>query len=120
MADVARAWRLADTASKTAIHRGEPAASIGRELRYALITTSVNSLATTFPAGLLPALVRTGLWRPEQAVAYARRTPGPAERYEALTLLTDVLRDAPMRRTLVLAEALEVARTIQDVGRWCP
>jgi NB-ARC domain len=112
LTDVREAWRLAEQATDTALERGQPAASIALELRYALIVASLVSIAANIPAPLLSALVHARLWLPAQALAYARAIPSTTSRYEALSTLAAHL--SAEQRGPVLAEALAAARAIGD------
>jgi hypothetical protein len=71
--DVARARHTAEAASSRQIEQGEPATALGRELRYALITVSINSVAANVPPPLVKALVEKGRWIAPQGLAWARR-----------------------------------------------
>ena len=53
------------------------AASLGLETRYALISSSLVSLAATLPLPLITALTEHRLWSPAQALAYSPPAPRP-------------------------------------------
>jgi hypothetical protein len=114
--DVARAWRLAEHESHFSIEAGQPAADLALEVRYALVTTSLGSLARRIPPALLRALVDAGTWRLPQALRYARQMPQAPLQAEALTLLA---RDQPERqRSDILQQALETTLTISLRPDW--
>ena len=69
------------------IEAGSPAPSVARELRYSLIASSIRGLAATVPAALVAALVRSGVWRADVAVALARTIDDPFLRYQQLAAL---------------------------------
>ncbi|WP_230968227.1 hypothetical protein [Nostoc sp. WHI] len=48
---------------------------VGLQCRYALITTSLNSLAGNLPVELLVALVKNNVWTAEQGLPYALQNP---------------------------------------------
>jgi hypothetical protein len=73
-ADVRLAWDLAQQRS-----------DIGLEIRYALITASIASLAASIPAELVLALVSGGQWTAGQGFRHARRVPDAATRAQTLT-----------------------------------
>jgi hypothetical protein len=77
----------------------------GLELRYALVLSSINSVAANLPPALLTALVRSGSWSPARALTAARHVPEPARRARALAALTAVGGDT-------WDEAVAVARSI--------
>src|SRR5271165_4734221 len=105
--DLARARRGVDQ------HIEGRSPAIGLRCRYALMTTSLNSLAGNIPPALLAALVESNMWLPSQGLAYARQVPEAAQRVQALTaLLTAQL--TPLERNQILGAALEAARAIGD------
>ncbi len=101
--DVARAWQVAEQQ-----YEQDPAQSITLQLRYALIRTTLNSLAKNIPAQLMAALVEKGVWFPAQALTYAQQAQESRKRADILQAL------APHLPTSLLPVALEVARSIQD------
>ena len=106
--DVDRAWQLAERA-----YAGRQSSSaIGLQCRYALIVTSLCSLAGNIPPALLAALVEKGIWPGPQGLAYARQMQKPGLRSRALAALAPRL--APTERDQALREALEAARAIGD------
>ena len=107
LADVARAWRLAE--EEFAVHHSPSA--IGFQCRYALITVSLNSLAKNVPPDLLAALVEEGMWTPAQGLAYARRVPYPWQRSDALARLAPHF--PGLERERILGEALAEAQMIE-------
>lgn len=112
MKDVDRAWALAETDSRNLLARGEVPRPVTLELRYALLSASVNSLAANIPPSLLLELVARKKLPVEEAIGYARRGPDPLGRAEALLMLANALGD-PYRDDL-LTEALAAACAIDD------
>jgi len=110
--DVARAWRAAEMATARQVEGGEPASRLGLELRYALITVSVNSIAANVRPSLVKALVEKGIWTATQGLAYARRMPVPRWRAEALAAVAASI-DEPARPG-ALGEAVAAARAISS------
>ena len=108
LSDVDRAWRLTEEAFTD---RRSPIA-IGLQCRYALIVTSLCSLAGNIPPALLAALVEKGICTGLQGWAYARQIQEPELRSRVLAALAPRLR--PTERDQALREALEVARAIGD------
>ncbi|MFM6664233.1 MAG: NB-ARC domain-containing protein [Microcystis panniformis] len=101
--DVSRAWQLAEE------HFIEnPSDSIGLQVRYALITTSLNSLATNIPPELIAALIKHEIWTPAQGLAYVRQSQDSSKQAEGLEKIT------PYLPPTLLPEALEIARGIGD------
>ena len=81
LADLARTRRGVDQ------HVEGRSPAIGLRCRYALMTTSLNSLAGNIPTELLAALVESGTWLPSQALAYARQVPDAEQRVQAFSRL---------------------------------
>ena len=106
LADLARAWHGVDQP----VEGRSPA--IGLRCRYALMTTSLNSLAGNIPTDLLAALVESGTWLPSQALAYARQVPNAVQRVQAFSRLLPRLSEH--ERDQALRQALEAARAIGD------
>ncbi|MBW4596693.1 MAG: hypothetical protein KME46_28280 [Brasilonema angustatum HA4187-MV1] len=101
--DIARAWKLAEK-----MFEEKPTQSIALQCRYALITTSLNSLAKNIPGSLIAALVKQKLWSQAQGLAYVQQTKESNQRAEALSAL------APYLSESLLSIALEAALGIQS------
>ncbi|MDB9429095.1 NB-ARC domain-containing protein [Microcystis aeruginosa CS-555/01A07] len=101
--DVSRAWQLAEE------HFIEnPSESIGLQVRYALITTSLNSLAGNIKPELIAELVKQEIWTPAQGLAYVRQNQDDFRRAEGLEVMSLYLPPT------LLPEALEITREIRD------
>ena len=107
LADIELAWAEGNKA-----YERKSGKSIGLQCRYALIKSSINSLAE-IPAALMIALVKHQYWKPTKALAYARQIPDPQKRFESLTLLADQLPSSELLRSQVLQAALEAALDIR-------
>ncbi|WP_346289516.1 NB-ARC domain-containing protein [Sphaerothrix gracilis] len=103
VADVARAWRLAN-----GLFDKQPARAIALQCRYALIKASLNSLAFNFPPELIGALVETGRWSPAQGLTHIQQLTIPWHRWKSLE---EVILHLPER---LLEEALKISKGIQD------
>ncbi|MBC7226280.1 MAG: AAA family ATPase [Thermoflexales bacterium] len=104
LADLDLAWRRAEEEG-----RGEPAA-LGRQVRCALIESSIHSLAGNIPPELLAAALEKGVLGPPAALAYARQASDPWQRAHALAGL------APHLPEELLREALAAAWKIGDAS----
>ncbi len=102
--DVHRAWRIAERQYDP----GAPNRYIGLQLKYALVLTSLSSLASRIRPSLLAAAVAKEVWPPEQALAYAQQVPDAVHRAESITLL------APRLPVGLLQRALSAASMIED------
>jgi hypothetical protein len=86
LADIRRAWVLAE-------HAYLPAditltgANISLQCRYALIISSLNSLAENIPSRLLHFIVKRGVWTQHKGMLYARQVLDPLKRAEAIAAL---------------------------------
>ncbi|MFB2807360.1 NB-ARC domain-containing protein [Microcystis sp. BLCC-F209] len=101
--DVSRAWQLAE--EHFIENKSE---SLGLQVRYALITTSLNSLAGNIKPELMAALIQHEIWTPAQGLAYVRQNPDSEKQAEGLTAIS------PYLTSTLLSEALEIARGIGD------
>src|SRR5579863_2405902 len=114
--DVAQARTSASRAVADAIADGRPAAALPLELRYALITSSINSLSRNLPPALLAALVADGAWSIARAQRYAAQQPFAPLRAEAFALLAG---QCPPDAALdCLREARTAARDIRHRPDW--
>ncbi|WP_286824242.1 NB-ARC domain-containing protein, partial [Microcystis sp. LSC13-02] len=99
--DIARAWQLAEE------HFSENKSEfMGLQVRYALITTSLNSLAGNIPAELMALLIQHEIWTPAQGLAYVRQNQDDEKRAERLKAIS------PHLPSTLLPEALATAREI--------
>ncbi|TRU36999.1 MAG: trypsin-like serine protease, partial [Microcystis aeruginosa Ma_MB_F_20061100_S20] len=101
--DVSRAWQLAE--EHFIENKSE---SMGLQVRYALITTSLNSLAANIPPELIAALIKQEIWTPAQGLAYVRQSQDDKKQAEGLMAIS------PYLSPTLLPEALAVARGIGD------
>src|SRR4051812_16747760 len=111
LADIATARRLAEEAATAEVIHDRPASTSVLALRYALVTASIHSVASSVPPVLVAALVRAGLWNAEKALAYGRQDPSRYDRVKTLAALVPVL-SGPLQVSAA-REALAAAR---DVG----
>ena len=100
--DVARAWKWAESEYET-----NPTRAIGLQCRYALITSSLNTMAGNIPPELIAALVEKKVWTTAQGLAYSRQVQSLPQRAEALSKLASYLPE-------IWLEALEAARNISS------
>jgi hypothetical protein len=114
IADIARGWRLAESASVAEIESGNTSPSIALEVRYALISSSINNIGANIPPVVLSRLVETGVWTETQGLTYADRIPDLTRRSEALAAIARNL--AGDAKELTLGRALDAALTIKDEG----
>ena len=101
--DLGRAWQLAiDT------YNQEPSQSVALVFRYALIRTSLNSLASNVPAELVGALVEKGVWQAAQGLAYAKQAQNPWHRAACISAIV------PHMPKALLPEVLNTIGQIND------
>jgi hypothetical protein len=96
LADVEHAWRLAEGRSD----------DVHRQCRYALVTATIDNLATNIPPGLYVALVEKGVWAPSRGYAYAQRIRYERKRAEALLGLAPYLSETNLRDVLTATYGL--------------
>jgi hypothetical protein len=104
--DVQRAWGLAEAASSQELTDNRPMISIGTEIRYALLTASVGSLAEEIPPLLISSLVALGRWTPDQAIAHVRQIPNEFQRAAAIEAVAPHLPEPLAEEVFEWAQAL--------------
>ena len=105
LADLAIAWEHSD---EEVMH---DVRAMGRQLRYALIKSSIHSLAESVSPELLAALVQYEVpgWTPSSALSYCRAIPDEQQRAECIAVLAPTLDADLLCEALLTAEALEWA-----------
>ncbi len=119
LADISQAWQLAQQAARpdpspaaTYHYTPDTPQNIGLQCRYALITSSINSLAHTIPIPLLVALLEKRIWLPNQILVYIREIPDDEQSAVALSAIVPYLKNdrdqshTLLSNTLALASAL--------------
>ncbi len=109
--DVSRAWQLAeDSYAKT-----KDPVFIGYQIRYALIITSLNSLAKKIPPNLLLALIESGYWPVGQGIAYARQVPNREQKSRALlNLAVNLGQSGNSEKAVRLVKEIEVEKYLAE------
>jgi hypothetical protein len=112
-ADVQRAWNHAENDYRPAdnISAGE---NISLQCRYALIASSLNSLAENVPPRLLHFLVKEGVWSLQRGIFYARQIPNGWQRAEAMIAILPLLEEETER----MKWWRETLANIQAVKYW--
>lgn len=108
-----RAQQITDRAASPA----DQAEGIALEFRYALIRSSIVSLAGTVPAGILAALARRRIWTFDRAQAYAEMMPDAEQRSDALRRLARFRGLPEHRKTHLVELAGEAAEGIDYAMR---
>ena len=116
--DIARAWQLAEENSIEQIRQGNLATTVGLEVRYALASTSINSLAMNFPPEVLSEFVSRKLWTQDQALAYAWRIPDSEQRVKALMEIASLM--CGQEREAVVGEVVDTLldKATENHGYW--
>lgn len=110
--DLLKAWNLLD--NKSCKQLGVELSGV--ECRYALILSSISSLADKIPPKLLEVLVEKGVWSSVHALAYARRESDAQSRMLSLLLLVSHLPESLQEQ--VLHEALMATQKIDRREVW--
>ena len=106
--DLSVAWSVAELADQADAGQGRSPGMLARELRCALSTASVHSLAFSVPAPLLGQLVAAGMWPPGESLAMIEQIPDAQDRADGLVELSRVLPEP------LLGQALNVASAVTD------
>lgn len=112
LADLMIAWQDAHKRTQAQIAAHETPTALADCLRYALIRTSVNSLAANHAPELVAHAVETGLWEPQRAMSLASKVPDPEQRAEFYVALLATKRLDYHSRVLANQKGLLAARTI--------
>lgn len=75
------------------VERESPELRLAGQCRYALMISSLHSLAQAIPPALSLVLLRKGVWKPEQALDRLRQLRRPADRASSLVELVVVLNE---------------------------
>src|SRR5262249_30165275 len=89
--DLTSAWDLVDQDGEKANVAAGSIDVIGKQCRYALIFSSINSLTGNLSTKLLVSLVQHRVWTPMQALAYIQRHPEEERRSELLVALAPLI-----------------------------
>ncbi len=111
LADIELAWQLAEQVTDRGTTGQERIASVALELRYALITSSLVSIAANLPPVLVAALVSRGVWTARQALAYAARIPDADSKAATLLLLA---RLPSLKKADLVAQVRQIAVTMEN------
>ncbi len=111
-ADVRLAWARAEEGFLSA-DQHQKAEALALQIRYSLTISSVRSLVQNLASNLIRELVVEGIWRAEQALAYARQVADPYRRLSMLSLIIPLLSE-PLRIS-VLKEALKDVDSVQGL-----
>ncbi|MEM9091264.1 MAG: NB-ARC domain-containing protein [Cyanobacteria bacterium P01_F01_bin.53] len=103
--DMGRAWALASAGYEEA-----PGETVARLMHYALVRTSLNSLASNVPAELVGALVEKGVWQPAQGLAYAQQAQKPWHRAACISAIVPHMPEA------LLPEVVKTIGQINDAA----
>jgi hypothetical protein len=108
LADINQAWQ---TVGKGSLDLPDV---IELHCRYALMLTSINSLAKEILPTLLVQLVAKRAWEPEQGLAYARRIPDNKRRVEVLLGLAPYLDMEDVQVRLAIREMMSTVLIDRD------
>ncbi|MEO1184481.1 MAG: NB-ARC domain-containing protein, partial [Cyanobacteria bacterium J06636_27] len=105
VSNIIDAWRLAEE-----MFEQNCSESVALQFRYALIITSLNSLAVNIPENLLILLVEKRVWSSEQALTYLRQNQDLQVRAKSVIKLSDFLPQILKKQALltVLDETKEI------------
>jgi hypothetical protein len=88
LADLSLAWQgFAHPMALEQADRGEQPAAVVDAVRYALIRSSVNSVAGNYPPEIVARAVETGTWAAERGLSVAEHVADPGARAELFTRL---------------------------------
>jgi hypothetical protein len=100
LADIALAWKQVEEEFERT-HQGR---LIGLQCRYALITSTFNSIATNIPVCTLVSLIEQNIWTAHTGLAYIRRMLDYWQQFEAINKLIPCLPEFLKQEGRVLQE----------------
>ena len=113
--DIQRAWTLSEKDSEYNIKKGNIVSSIGLEIRYALIYTSINSLSANIPEELLIALLETKKWTAAKALFYALKEPNLFKKTSKLISIYTRVNEQTLKKEQLLKNVLDSALKIKNI-----
>lgn len=110
IADVRRAWELAESAYKLT-DIPQTGRNINLQCRYALIVSTLNSLGQNIPSQLLHFLIKQKIWTLKQGMMYARQVLDEYERVQSMVAVLPLIENKAeqmewFRETLANVEAV--------------
>ncbi len=114
LADLDAAWQRAHEATQRRIDADEEPAGLADCVRYALIHTSINSLAGNYDPSLVARAVETGVWSVERAFGIARLVADAERRAAIYTSLLKSHGLSGEQRLAAEMEGLAAAQAISD------
>lgn len=114
--DISRARKLVEKESESQIKVNEIAYSIGLEVRYGLLNTSINSLSANIPVRLLNELLKSNIWTSTKVLMYAQREPDHYKRLEKLLSIIHEV-DCNLIKNKAIEKAIDSAYQIHDEGQ---
>jgi len=112
--DLTQAWEIAHAETLRQIDAQEEPEAIAQCIRYALIQTSINSIAANYPPELVAQAVKTGLWTAERALALAERVPDAHQKVKMYVAILGTEKLIGDQHTSNQKIALQTALGIQD------
>jgi hypothetical protein len=112
--DVNLARERAEKATDQAASPAGRVQGVALEIRYALVRSSIASLADTIPAEFLAALVSRGVWKFPKAQAYAEVMPDAENRSRALCRLAEFRRPGEAARARLVDLSSQAAGSIAN------
>ncbi|HEX7316258.1 MAG TPA: hypothetical protein VF297_20295 [Pyrinomonadaceae bacterium] len=100
MNDVTRTFRTLTALDQSGIDNMGLAKYIGGEALCCLCVASISTVAYSVPPILITRLVKEGLWSPAQGLVYARQTPAPERKSEAISGLVPDMPDSLLQTAL--------------------
>ncbi len=117
LADLDYAWRCSHAAAGRQIDADQGPSALADCVRYALIRTSVNSLAGNYDPSLVARAVETSLWLAGRALSMLRRIQDPVRKVSLAASLLKVEGALLYERQEVVREGLIAIRSTWDEGR---
>lgn len=116
LADLLTTWQRVQTQAEKPITTNQPFTALAYCIHYALIYTSINSIAASYDPTLVVYAVQVGLWQPQRALSLAQRIPAPEAKSKMLIELLSIVsaQFTPAEIIIAQTEAVQAAMQIGD------
>jgi hypothetical protein len=107
IADVALAWTHSESSQRSDGKQASPFDGISGQIRYALITSSINSQVEDMPPKFIRCLVKEDIWSSAYALKWIQRIPREDDRATSLAGIAEYLSPSTVRQAFATAMELE-------------
>jgi hypothetical protein len=115
LADLHMVWNHADAEARRQIYAGQESVAIADCVRYALLCTSVNSIAANYTPALVAQAVKKGVWSLERAISVAAKIPSAVRRFRMYQAILGIDGLSAEQRSKLFAAAVHAVSMHDDI-----